>query len=215
MKKLSTIILTTATLVLAAMFTWHSESAKAQMAGDAADCDKIIYMSTRNGGASFDIVLMNTDGSQKTGLLPSNLSGGNPKVSADGTKVLFVSSVTQFGMNLYVMNTDGSGIRQLTNVGTDDFWANSFSPDGTKVLFLRRPTENESTQIYTINVDVTGLTRLNADLQIDNDPIFSPDGTKIIFARNVYFADQYISTELFSMNANGTGVTALTNLSAL
>ncbi len=41
--------------------------------------------------------------------------------------------------SLYVIGTDGSGLRRLTNGPADDAMP-SWSPDGTRIVFVRRPT---------------------------------------------------------------------------
>ena len=174
------------------------------------DCEKIIFMSTRPGLLTNDIMLMNPDGSGKTGLLPGNLSGLAPQVNRNGTKILFLVGGNFDDNDVYVMNTDGSGLLQLTSAGDEDAFSVSFSPDGTKVLFLRRPDVNEQSQIYTINVDGTGLTLLTPNEAIYDNPIFSPDGSKIVFSRANYALGEYISTELYSMNTDGSNVTILT-----
>ena len=217
MKKILTIIFTfTAFIAISAQqkesaldTTLQTKSSK--LGNVTPNCEKIIFMSTRFSGSSTDIMLMNPDGSGKTGLLPNNLLGANGKVNSIGTKILFVSPGNIEDNNLYVMNTDGTGLNQLTNAAQEDFFGASFSPDGTKILFLRRLDTDFKSQIYTINVDGTGLTLLTPNDGVYENPLFSPDGSKIAFSRRVYgLGGEYISTELFAMNADGTNVNILT-----
>lgn len=211
MKKLLTIILTITVLALAAIFNWHSESAKANPAGNSADCDKIFYVSTRNRDLNdYDIVLMNTDGTERTGLLPSNISGTDPIVSQDGKKIVFRRNYPddEFYSDLYIMNTDGSGITQITQNKPVFLGKWDLSPDGSKAVF---EGSTDGGTIFTINTDGSGLTQLSPDDQIDRDPVFSPDGTKIVFTRRLVFNDQLIGEELFSKNVDGTNLTLVTN----
>jgi len=61
-------------------------------------------------------------------------------------------------------------------------------------------------EIYVMNADGTGVTRLTNSPGSNDNPKWSPDGTKIAFAstRHVYY-------EIYVMNADGTGQTRLTN----
>ena len=64
-----------------------------------------------------------------------------------------------------------------------------------------------NSEIYVMNANGTGLTRLTTSPAIETEPAWSASG-KIAFSskRNGRF-------EIYSMNANGTGVTRLTNSS--
>jgi TolB protein len=61
--------------------------------------------------------------------------------------------------------------------------------------------------IYVMNPDGTGLTRLTSDPNVEARPAWSPDGTKIAFNRSK--ADGSDS-EIYVMNADGSGVKNLT-----
>ena len=230
MKKLSTIILTTATLVLAAMFTWHSESAKAQTADVGAEnvslhtescnignvlpgCEKIIFSSERDNGTS-DIVLMNPDGSGKVGLLPADFDGEYPLVNPAGNKIVFAKKIESFTYpyHLYTMNTDGSGLLQITGNQVHIEYPSRvrLSPDGSKVLFQQTRPNTEYYDIYIVNIDGTGLTNLTPQPDGHFDPIFNPDGSKIFYSQAFYFNGVYLSTDLFSMNIDGSNKNRLT-----
>jgi len=65
-------------------------------------------------------------------------------------------------------------------------------------------------EIYVMNADGTGVTRLTNDPANDIQPAWSPDGSRIAFASNrggPVFSGHY---ELYVMNADGTNVTQLT-----
>ena len=81
---------------------------------------------------------------------------------------------------LYVMNADGTGLRRLTRnavlgAGADPVW----SPDGRKLVFVKRPKRSGATcgpvgrckdEIYVINADGTGLRRLTRNTVSDEGP---------------------------------------------
>jgi uncharacterized repeat protein (TIGR01451 family) len=64
-------------------------------------------------------------------------------------------------------------------------------------------------EIYVMNLDGSGVTRLTTDPAIDFAPAWSPDGRKIAFACG--FTNDVRSGEICLMNAEGSGLTRLTN----
>jgi TolB protein len=97
----------------------------AQMAAWSPDGRHIVFMSFRERYCS--VFLMNADGSQQTNLTqkdpgdpPTAWCSRAPAWSTDGRKIFFMSfRPSTGGLNeIFVMNPDGSDVRQLTNVGT-------------------------------------------------------------------------------------------------
>ena len=88
----------------------------------------------------------------------------DPKIdcSPDGTRILF-SSTPSFGVgssNVFSVRTDGSGLVQLTRShgGSVNNAADSWSPDGTKIVFTRY--RHRSSQLYVMNADGTAVTQV-------------------------------------------------------
>src|SRR2546428_928433 len=74
-----------------------------------------------------------------------------------------------------------------------------------------------NTEIYTMNADGTAVTRLTNNPAADSEPAWSPDGTKIAFVSNRDPSNPHCddfsipcNTEIYVMNADGTGQTRLT-----
>jgi Tol biopolymer transport system component len=108
-----------------------------------------------------------------------------PKFSPDGTKIAFYSTISG-RFELWVMNSDGSNLRQLTNNDTPyPVYADhgpSWLPDGQTLYFgSGAPGDCET---WKINLDGTGLQQLT-DIPgySTTGPDISHDGTKITFAR--------------------------------
>ena len=82
------------------------------------------------------------------------------------------------------------------------------SPSTGKIAF--ESNRDGNFEIYTVNVDGTGLTRLTQNPARDHVAAWSPDGRKIAFA-----SDRSGGGDIYVMNADGTGVTRLTTSPAI
>ncbi len=136
--------------------------------------------------------------------------------------------------NIWRVNADGTGLTPLTNATATD--ANSsqpqWSPDSSKILFnssrkldgtnASNGNSNPTYNIWRVNADGTGLTPLtNATAARAGSaaPQWSPDGTKVVFVsgRNLDGTDApnpNFTYNIWRANADGTGLTPLTNLTA-
>jgi len=115
-------------------------------------------------------------------------SVGGIQISPDGSKIAF--TVTKYFLKegksnseIYIMDADGSQLRQMTNDPASDTHPR-WSPDGTTLLFVSN--RNEGTQVWTIPVnggEPTQVTHISTG--VDN-PDWSPDGKKIAFSTDVF-----------------------------
>src|SRR2546423_8170263 len=95
---------------------------------------------------------------------------------------------------IYVINSDGTGLTRLTNDGFDDY-APHWSPDGTKIVFNKHLTGPSNNEIFVMNADGTNPVDLTNNPGQDARPSWSPDGKRIVFHRQTSGFD---SGEIFT-----------------
>jgi dipeptidyl aminopeptidase/acylaminoacyl peptidase len=99
--------------------------------------------------------------------------------SPDGSRILFDAG-TDVGYDIFLMDADGSKVRQLTRTGSD--YNPSWSPDGLRILFTREEAAGGS-DIFVMDADGSNVRRLtDGGPDVNNlDAQFSPDGTAITY----------------------------------
>jgi Tol biopolymer transport system component len=107
---------------------------------------------------------------------------------------------------LATMHRDGTDVREITDIGSghvESPGAPDWSPDGSTLVYSVYNYNTEVGHIETIKPDGTGRQTI-FDPPFPHgwsSPVFSPDGTKIAFA----------SGKLFTINADGSGLSNITN----
>jgi Tol biopolymer transport system component len=148
-----------------------------------------------------DIGTVNADGSQST-LLNSGEISGYPQWSSDGTHIAYTTFDRGAGVYVvFVMGADGS----IPTRFAEDALSPQWSPDGTRIVFESRRDSGDS-EIYVMNADGSGQTRLTTSPGVDRQPTWSPDGTMIAFE-----SERTGDRDIYLMQADGTGVVNLTN----
>ena len=90
-----------------------------------------------------------------------------------------------------------------------------WSPDGSQIVFFRLAHGDPRSDIYVVNVDGSGRTRLtDTPKRWEWSPTFSPNGQRIAFGRGQgpRAVDQ---ADLFSMAVDGTDEQRLTDTGRL
>jgi len=163
-----------------------------------------------------DVWSMRPDGSDPVNLTAdSQASDFAPSWRPDGRKLAFMSNrVTPTNpgpdpdYEIFVMNADGSGIRQLTANGIDDEFP-SWSPDGRQLVFQRdfNPIPRQfDYDLFTMRADGSYQRRLTNSPDInDQDADWSPTGRRIAFA-----SDRDGDFEVYTMRPDGSRVRQLT-----
>ena len=111
----------------------------------------------------------------------------DPQVAPDGSRVAFVRVAVDrdkddYETSIWSVSSAGGELRRLTN-GPRDTWPR-WSPDGSRLLFLRRPEgegKPKPTQISILRLD-GGEPRTLTDLpEGASSPAWSPDGKSVAF----------------------------------
>jgi dipeptidyl aminopeptidase/acylaminoacyl peptidase len=101
-----------------------------------------------------------------------------------------------------------SSVFILLPLQPDQFAFGTLTGSNEQIAFFSERDGNAN--IYVMNADGSGLTRLTDDLADDSNPSWSPDGTKIAFA-----SAKDANLEIYLMNAtDGSGQTRLTYTNA-
>ena len=99
--------------------------------------------------------------------------------SPDGKNLLFEQATNKGPkQDLYVINTDGSGLRNLTQNPRIEESSPAWSPTGKRIVYER------GGDIYTIKPNGTGLRNVTRKLRASS-PAWSPDGSRIAFTNTV------------------------------
>lgn len=101
--------------------------------------------------------------------------------------------------DLYLMNADGSKVKQLTNVPGYD-GGPFFSSDGKKITWRRFSEDGHSADVYTMNADGTGEKRLTDFGSLSWAPFFHPSGEYLVFASNKL---GFANFEVYLVDAEG------------
>jgi TolB protein len=94
-----------------------------------------------------------------------------PVFSPDGSKIAFMSDRDGKGMDIYVMNRDGSGVRRLTNSSAADSTP-TWSPTGTQIAFTS--DRSGSAQIWVMDTDGLNVRRLTFEDSYADRATWSP-----------------------------------------
>ncbi|MDK2742082.1 MAG: PD40 domain-containing protein [Nitrospira sp.] len=180
----------------------------------------IVWTSVKDG--DLDLYAMNLDGTNVRRLTDDVGYDGGAFFSPDSTRIVYRAAhptdptetakyqdllaqrlVEPGQLEIFVMNADGSGKKQVTSTGASNF-SPYFHPDGRRIIFssnieTRGNGGRPSFHLYLVRDDGTGLERLTTEGHFNSFPMFSPDGKRLVWVSdrnakapgefNVFLAD--------------------------
>ena len=165
----------------------------------------------------YEIWSVNADGSGLERLTRHRGFSIAPSWSPDGTKIVYASDGgggEAQGLDLYVMNADGSDKHRVTNNRKREDSDPSWSSDGRRIAFaVLKPGDTPrgfDSSLASVDADGGGFRRLTAAGGPDElNPNWSPDSAAIAYERNRRFPVRQSDVAL--MNANGSGEHRITS----
>lgn len=121
-------------------------------------------------------------------------NGEDPDFSPSGNQIAFARDG-----NLFLVNTDGTGLIQLTDNEADEVVSNpSFSPAGDRIVYEFAEDDTATPSLRFIQL----VDRMETELVTDGQqPTYSPFGDRVAFVRD---------GAIYSINVNGTDLRQLT-----
>ena len=107
-------------------------------------------------------------------------AGDTPDWSPDGGRILFHSNVNgpeDVSANLYTVRPNGSGLQQLTFEvgGAVNYLGSSYSPDGSKITFGRRPaTGGTNADVFVADTHARHVRPVTRTTLYDSYPDWGP-----------------------------------------
>jgi Tol biopolymer transport system component len=149
-----------------------------------------------------DIFEGNPDGSGLVNLTKSPGYDAEGSYSADGKYIVFCSNRSgKDNLELYIMDADGSNVRQLTKAPGCYNGGPFFSPDGKQVIFRSDRKKKDHLQLYVINVDGSGEKALTDNLDwVFWAPYWYKDGKHIVYTGANHAVEGRPNYDLWWMN---------------
>jgi Tol biopolymer transport system component len=163
----------------------------------------VVFTSVRDG--DMEIYTMKPDGSGVKRLTNSPGPDGGPFFSYDGSLIVWRGThitdpkeLSEYhallkeglwrpaDLEIFVMNRDGTNVRQVTDSGGSNF-APFIHPDGERVIFAsnRHDPKGRDFDLYMTEIGSTAAPeRVTFNGTFDGFPMFSPDGKQLVFASN-------------------------------
>ena len=178
--------------------SYGSYTAEATLSPDGST---LVFTSLKDG--DLELYSMSVDGSSVRRLTNTPGYDGGAFFSPDGRQIVYRSwhptgddlrayqellsqgLVRPNRMEIWVMNSDGSNQRQITQLGGANF-APFFTPDGRQVIFSsnHRNPRSRNFDLFLVNADGSGLVQVTTHGEFDGFPMFSPDGRQLVWASN-------------------------------
>jgi Tol biopolymer transport system component len=137
------------------------------------DGSRIAFVSDRAGGFP-ELYVMNADGSDVRRLTDNAVIDGNPSWSPDGTRLVFERCCENGTSDLFSIDVATRAETDLTSSTTHQDFDPAWSPDGTRIAYVSFEVGIGNIDVWVMNADGSGQTRLTQETGPDLSPDWQP-----------------------------------------
>lgn len=184
-----------------------------------ASGDRIYFVSDRDTARRmYFLYSMDADGKDVRKLCPFRLEDSWLSARKGGAEIVVSGRKDGMRFTLYIIDSSGAVVRQLTSDTTQFFNDPAFSPDGGEIVFRHRPKKRDRTmfdELWIMRDDGSGMRQLTrypaADTTADwgeyhaGAPVWEPNRNLIS-----YMSKRNGNYSIFAINPDGTGERQLT-----
>lgn len=174
------------------------------------DGRRVVY--ARGSWTRNQVVVANLDGSGEKAISDTTAAYWNMAWSPDDQQIAATRMDASKEMQIWILNADGSGARQLTHFSDPDFGAPqwpAWSPDGKQIAIQsnRHAKAPGYAWIWIVDVATGKTTNITPhdDGRRDETPSWFPDGKRLAFQ-----SDRSGTFEIWTMGADGSEAKQLT-----
>jgi len=171
------------------------------------DGTKIAYLSF-DGGSTYDLWVMNTDGTGKIKIDTIDSAGDSEMAfllgwdfdwDPDSKTIVYTKYEGSDTGSIWAMNIETTEKKELAQKAMNPSW----SPDGTKIVYASQESGQANLDVWVMDTDGNNKRKLASNAGFDElFPSWSPDGTKIVYVS--WVESQKENANIWIINADGT-----------
>jgi len=185
-----------------------AEDANTTQVSWSADGKRLVFVNDIDGHEQ--IYRIDATGTRETRLTSDNMRDVSPSWSPSQYQIAYVG-IDGANSSIWLMNSDGTVPHKATGqstTGSNILAPLAWSPDGHQIAFASGSPDHSNIMLLTAK---TGVVKQLTNLPgYASEPAWSPDGTTLVFS---VAATEHPTSQavLYTIHADGTGLTRLTN----